>query len=312
MAEPFQAITGHAATARELVGRGFVRVTGEDRVRFLNGMLTNDVAALGAGQWLPALQLDRKGHVLTDLFVLAEPDALWLDVSPGAEAELVAVLGKHVIADDVLLESHTERLAELALDGPGAAAAARAAGLAVPAASHFERADFAGESLLCVAGGSLAAEGLRVVAPRTLLPALRAKLALPELSAEAAEILRVEAALPLLGRDLGARNFPQEARLERAVSFKKGCYIGQEIVARIASRGAVNRVLVKLATRELVAPGAEIRADGAAIGEVTSSARSPVTGPIALGYVKVASSQPGQSVEVGGVAGEVVAVDSRL
>jgi len=312
VAEIFEAVTGARAALRRLPGRGLVRTTGADRVRFLNGMLTADVAKLAPGGLAPSLQLDRKGHVLAELWLLCEPEALLLDVGPGSEAELLAVLEKHVIADDVAFQSLSAGVLELGLEGPGAPAAAQATGAPAPAPGSFARADFAGESLLWLAEGSVSAEGLRVIAPRAVAAELERALALPLLDPGAAELLRIHAAIPELGRDVGPRNFPQEARLERAISFKKGCYVGQEIVARIQSRGAVNRVLVKLATESLVAPGANIEIDGASVGQVTSSAESPVTGALALAYLKVEHATPGQRVLIDSVGGEVTGGSSRL
>ena len=129
MAESFETLTGARAALRQLPGRGLLRVTGADRVRFLNGMLTADVAKLASGQACPALQLDRKGHVQAELWVLAEPDALLLDVAPGLEAELAQVLEKHVIADDVALASLSDSVAQLAIEGPGARDAAARSGV---------------------------------------------------------------------------------------------------------------------------------------------------------------------------------------
>lgn len=312
MAELFESVTGVRAALYELPGRGLIRVSGADRVRFLNGMLTADVAKLAPGQAAPALQLDRKGHVLADLWVLAEADALWLDAAPGTEAELLAVLEKHVIADDVALASHSAGVREMALEGPGARDAARAIGGANPAAGHFARADFGGASVLWLAEGSVTAEGLRAIAPREVAAELARALALPPLGDASAEVLRIAAAIPALGRDVTPRNFPQEARLERAISFQKGCYVGQEIVARIASRGAVNRMLVKLRTDALVAPGASVSIDGVNVGQVTSSAESPATGALALAYLKLEHARAGQRVAIDAVGGEVAGGDSRL
>ncbi|MGH9887680.1 MAG: YgfZ/GcvT domain-containing protein, partial [bacterium] len=244
-------------------------------------------------------------------WVLAESDSLLLDVAPGLESELRAVLEKHIIADDVALASESDAIGQLAIEGPDAHATVRAIGGATPEPGRFERASFASESLVFVAGGSLGVEGLRVLAPRALLPQLREALALPELAPAAFEALRIEAAIPALGRDVTARNFPQEARLERAFSLSKGCYVGQEIVARIASRGAVNRLLVKLRTREPVEPGAEIRVGDTVVGQITSSAVSAGSGAIALGYVRVADAHAGAEVRIGSVAGEIVDDYSR-
>ena len=311
MTSVFETVTGQRAALCELSDRGLLRVTGADRVRFLNGMLSNDVAKLGDGEACASLLLDRKGHVLAELFVLAEPEAILLDVAPGLEAELSSVLEKHVIADDVALASQSSESGQLGVEGPGAREAVQALGFAAPAPGRFARVDFSGGSLVLLAGGSLGDDGLRVLAKRALLPRLRAALALPALSPEAAEVLRIEAAIPKLGSDVSARNFPQEARLEHAFSLAKGCYVGQEIVARIASRGAVNRLLVKLRTKELVAPGAEIRVADTVAGQVTSSVLSAASGPIALGYVRVADARAGVHVSVGAVPGEIVEDYSR-
>ena len=311
MADRFEGVTGVRAAVRALPGRGLVRASGADRVRFLNGMLTADVAKLAAGETAPALQLDRKGHVQAELVLLADPDVVWLDVAPGCESELVRTLEKHVIADDVAFASLSGDVVALAVEGPGAADAVRAAGGAVPAAGRFERSELAGAAVLWLSEGALTPDGVRAIAPGAAVGELRARLALPELAEPIAEVLRIDAAIPALGRDVSVRNFPQEARLERAVSFKKGCYVGQEIVARIASRGAVNRVLVKLRTEARVEPGSEVSLDGAAIGQVTSAAESAATGAIALAYLKVEHAAPGQRVVVSGVAGDVAGGDTR-
>jgi folate-binding protein YgfZ len=308
---PFETVTGVRAGLRDLSDRGLLRATGSDRVRFLNGMLANDVAKLAPGDARPSLQLDRKGHVLAELWVLAESEAILLDVAPGLESELRAVLEKHIIADDVALASESDAIGQLGIEGPAARDAVRAIGGATPEHGRFERASFASESVMFVAGGSLGDEGVRVLAPRALLPRLREALALPELAAPAVEALRIEAAIPALGRDVTARNFPQEARLERAFSLSKGCYVGQEIVARIASRGAVNRLLVKLRTRDRVEPGADIRVGDTAVGQITSSALSAASGPIALGYVRVDDARAGVAVQIGAVPGEIVDDYSR-
>ena len=238
MRELFEAVCGAPAAWVDLSGRGLIRATGGDRVRFLNGMLTNDLEALEAGHWCRALQLDRKGHLLTDLEVVALPEAILLDVAPGREAELHAVLEKHIIADDVSLESLAASWSALAIEGDAAAVGG-------PALSQGQCA-WEGQTLW-LAGAGLTPDARRVLGPAEAIDELKTALALPKLEAAAAEVLRIEALLPRCGTDTGERTFPQEARLEGAVSFSKGCYIGQEIVARIHSRGAVNRLLVRIA-----------------------------------------------------------------
>ena len=150
------------------------------------------------------------------------------------------MLEKHIIADDVALASVTREIGQLGLEGPGAREAARRVGRSRTRrrADSRPRAS-AGEPVVWIAGGSLGDEGLRVLSPRALLPALRAELALPELSPEQIEALRIEAAIPKLGSDLSPRNFPQEARLERAFSLIEGLLrrAGDRRANRLARRG---------------------------------------------------------------------------
>jgi folate-binding protein YgfZ len=304
MLELFQGLFGAPAAWRAHPERGLLRVTGADRVRFLNGMLSADVAALREGGVASALQLDRKGHVLAEVEVIALAGEIWLYVLRAAETALAAALERHIIADDVLLESLSGVWSSVSIEGPGGAAAAVSLGapeLAPGSAQH------AGE-LLWLWGGALVPEGVRALGPATAVAELCSRLALPQIGDADAEILRIEAGRPLLGVDTNERTFPQEARLERrAVSFEKGCYIGQEIVARIQSRGGVNRLLVKLSTDSEVSTGSEISVGGRSSGRVTSAAVSPVSGPLALGYVRADDAAPGTPVRIGSVAGVVLA-----
>jgi folate-binding protein YgfZ len=216
-----------------------------------------------------------------------------------------------VIADDVALASLSDSVAQLALEGPGARDAARAIGGAAPAPGHFARAEFAGGSVLWLAEGSVTADGLRAIAPRELAAPLAEALALPTLDDAAAELLRLDAALPLFGRDVGVRNFPQEARLERALSFTKGCYIGQEIVARPVARrrepGAGQAPRPNGRSR----PARRWLTTATRIGQVTSSAALGSGRGLALAYLKVDHAGAGQRVVVGGVAGGVAGADAR-
>ncbi len=300
MSEVFAEVAGFRAAIRELGERGLIRVTGGDRVRFLNGMVTADVSSLGTGSACHSLQLDRKGHILAELWVLVLDDAMLLDSAPETESALLEALEKHLIADDVELRG-VSGWDQIGIEGPDAAAAIEAEIARVPEPGCFER-DASGR--IWIAGGSLG-EGARVLGERAAIEELRHALQLPGLSGEACEVLRIDAFRPAHVIDFGQRNFPQEARLEASVSFTKGCYIGQEIVARIESRGAVNRFLVKLRPELPVAAGAEVRSDGVAVGRITSSASSGATGPIALGYLRKSHVQPGCRVEIDGVAATV-------
>jgi len=207
------------------------------------------------------------------------------------------------VADDVNLESLSGAWSALAVEGPGAGEAAAAQGATALAPGRVVKA----AGILWLAGGGLVDTGVRALGPRAAVERLAQRLDLPRISADSAEILRIEAGLPRCGIDTGERTFPQEARLERALSFDKGCYIGQEIVARIHSRGAVNRRLVQLASERPVEPGDEIRVGGRVSGRVTSSAVSPVRGPLCLGYVRADEAGAGTRAEIGGSPAVVTA-----
>ncbi len=300
----FERITGVRGAWRDLGGRGLLRATGADRVRFLNGMVSNDVAALEPGGGQLALLLDRKGKILADLELLAESDGLLLDLSPGRAPVAREALERHVIADDVVFEDLAPRLGQLSLEGPAAREAARALG--APELEPHSHAAGSDAEVVWRAGGSLGLAGVRAIAPRTRIAELVRASGLPELEPLPGEILRIEAFLPAYGIDFSADQFPAEARLERAISFEKGCYVGQEFVARIRSRGAVNRLLVKLSCTAPVEPGATIQAKGRRAGTVTSAALSPVSGPLALGYVRRELAVPGTALEIGGAPAQVL------
>jgi folate-binding protein YgfZ len=304
--ELFTRVTGHRAAWRDLTGRGILRVTGKDRVRFLNGMLTNDVATLGVGDLCYAALLDRKGRVQADLWVLALEGSFLLDTAPGTGAEVAGILAKHVIADDVEIEDRSEGWSAISIEGPGARDVLVALEATVPDEERLVVSPWHGRELVWVGRGSLGPEGIGVLGRSGDVSALVSSLEIPALSDEQAEILRVEAFLPRLGVDVSDRNLPQEARLDHAISWTKGCYIGQEIVARIQSRGRVNRLLVKIGTERGVEPGAPITAEGKSVGEVTSAVLSPVGGPVALGYVRSELARPGTEVEVAGCRGVVL------
>jgi folate-binding protein YgfZ len=302
----FEKVTGLHAAWLDLSRRGILRASGADRVRFLDGMLSNDVASLGAGESCYATLLDRKGHILADLYVLALEDEILLDTAPGTEEAVRASLERYVIADDVSLEDLSRGWRQCAFEGPGAASAAATASGLAPTAGRVERQERAGGAVLWCGGGSLTDEGVRCLGPATAVEGVVAAAGLPELPAGAAEVLRVEGFRPAYGIDMTDRNFPAEARLHRAISYTKGCYIGQEIVARIRSRGAVNRLLVKLRAEAPVGRGDAIRSGATAIGQVTSAVVSTVGGPTALGYVRAAHAAPGTPVQIGGVAATVI------
>jgi len=308
VASLFEQVAGAAAGVVDLTPRGRIRATGRDRVRFLDGMLTNSVEALADGQSCRALLLDRKGRILSDLELICLDAAHWIETAEGTGAGVGAALERHIIADDVEIEDLSQSWSELAVEGPGARDAALAAGGEAPAPGEARG---QGERIW-IGGGAVGAEGVRLLAPRNDVESFRSALELGSLSREQLEILRVEAYRPAYGVDATERSFPAEGPYRGAVSFTKGCYIGQEIVARVDSRGGVNRLLVKLGSAEPLSPGSAITAEGAPVGVVTSAVFSPRSGPLALGYVKREVAESGAKLEVDGSSAVVLEIPEPL
>lgn len=298
-------------------GRGLLVVRGGDRVRWLNGMITNDVATLQPGparSGCHALLLTAIGRIVAELHVLLRPDAFWLETERERLGPARAQLEKLLIADDVTLADESDRVGRLALEGPrafeiAAAAAIDAGALAALAPDACADLCIAGVDVLAFASGWSGQPALQLVVPRESAAAVRAALVaagasrgLVEAGAEVLETVRIEAGVPRAGAELSEEVLPAEARLEHAISTTKGCYTGQEIVARMRSRGSASHLLVGLALdgAALPARGDAITADGRVIGEVTSATRSPSAGAIALGFVRRGHEAPGTQVRVAG------------
>ena len=294
--------------------RGLVVVEGGDRVRWLNGMLTNDVARLAAGRERSgcyALLLTRIGRIVADLHVLLRGDAFWLETDAEAVAPVLTTLGKFIIADDVRLSDAAQDWERFLLEGPAtsalfAALTGQAPGLAPDSADEYE---IAGTKVLAGAWGVSGEDALQLFVPAgrsaAVIQALRragASHSLLEADAETLEILRIEAGTPRFGRELSLEVLPAEAGLERAISTTKGCYTGQEVVARMATRGEASHALVGLALEgeSVPASGTAVLAEGVRVGELTSAARSASAGVIALGYVRRVHAAPGTTLLVEG------------
>jgi len=294
--------------------RGLVLIEGADRVRWLNGMLTNDISQLAAGRERSgcyALLLTRIGRIVADVHVLLREGAFWLETEQKAVAPLLATLGKYIIADDVRLSEISSSWERLALEGPAASAifaiaAGEAPGLAPDAVASFE---IAASRVLAGAWGVSGEDALQLFVPAGGGAAVALALwragaghALLEAGEDVLEILRVEAGTPRFGRELSEAVLPAEAGLERAISTTKGCYTGQEIVSRMATRGGASHALVGLALEGAPQPtaGAAVTAQAARVGELTSTALSASAGAIALAFVRRPHAAPGTALEVEG------------
>jgi len=294
--------------------RGVVAVAGSDRTRWLNSMVSNDVASLETGtsnSGCYATLLTPQGRIVADLQVLQRGDVFWLDVPAFAVSAVVERLERYIIADDVQLADRSAEFERLGLEGPAAfeifsRAARNAPRLAPDACADVE---IAGVSVTVAAFGWSGEAALQLFAPTGSgtaaahgLRAAGAELGLVECDFEVLEILRIEAGLPRLGAELDESVLPAEAGLDRAVSTRKGCYTGQEVVERLRSRGQVSHHLVGLSTfgERPVEVGSEVTAAGKRVGEVTSACLSPAAGAIALAFVRRDFAETGTELEVGG------------
>ncbi len=267
-------------------------VRGSEAPDFLQGQVSNDVEALAPGEGCYATVLNHKGKLRTDLRILRGDDWFWLDAERIGHAVLEHMLRTKSLGRDVQYEHVTESRALYSLVGP---AARERLDIAPPEA---ENSFVTGEHGMYVA----TLLGVDVIAaPGTALD-------VEPVAEEAAECVRIEAGRPRLGYDMDAETMPQEAGInERAVSFTKGCYVGQETVARLHYKGKPNRHLRGLRLGDPAERGAEIVLGEKVVGRLGSTCVSPRLGPIALALVR-REAAPGATVEVGGVPAEVVAL----
>jgi folate-binding protein YgfZ len=296
--------------------RGKLALTGAGAVEFLNGQITNELADLQPGEGRYAAFLTNKGKMLGDLRVLAagtesaaapaSVGELLLDTERVALQALFDMIRRYKVGYDVELHKRTLESALLSLVGPHAHAVAERAsdpessGIVLPETEHAHvHASVAGRPVRLIATVDAGLDVLCQTPDREAVGA--ALLAAGALAAgeDAAEIVRVERGRPRYGMDLDDGTIPQEAGLnERAVSFTKGCYVGQETVARLYYRGKPNRHLRGLRLSGPAAPGEELRLGERTVGALGSVAASPAYGPIGLALVRREAS-PGDTVTVG-------------
>jgi folate-binding protein YgfZ len=262
--------------------RGKLALSGPEAKAFLNGQVTNDVEALAGGSGCYAALLTNKGKMLADLRVIDTGEELWLDTERIALQALFDAMRRGTVGWEAQLHKRTLQQTLLSLVGPRAAGALGEA--APPAVEHANRvASLGGASVLLIATDM----GVDVVCATEDAARVREALAVPEVSEAAAEILRVESGRPRFGVDLDETTIPQEAGLnERAVSFAKGCYVGQETVARLHYRGKPNRHLRGLRLSAPVATGTALTLGEREVGRVGSSVVSPRHGAIGLAVLR--------------------------
>jgi tRNA-modifying protein YgfZ len=279
--------------------RGKLALTGPEAKAFLNGQVTNDVEALEPGAGVYAALLTNKGKMLGDLRVIDTGAELWLDTERVALQTLFDTIRRGTVGWQAELHKRTLQQALLSLVGPRAAEAV--GGPVGP--EHANRvAELGGAQALLIATDA----GVDVVCATEDAAAVRAALGVPEVPEAAAEVVRVEAGRPRYGIDLDDATIPEEAGLNaRAVSFTKGCYVGQETVARLHYRGKPNRHLRGLRLSAPVASGTPLVLGEREVGRLASSVVSPRHGPIGLALVRREAS-PGDELAAGDATATVV------
>jgi tRNA-modifying protein YgfZ len=277
--------------------RGKLLVKGPDALEYLQGQLTNDLEALAPSDGCYAALLDRKGHMQGDVRALRlHEDDIWLDTEAEAAGPVLRHLRMYSVGREVEIENAFDAWAIVSLIGP---AAAEVAGTPVPTPEHAQRyIEREGVEILAVAtdvGLDLIVRSDQADALRRLLSSSGAD----EVSEAAAEIVRVESGRPRFGKEMTERTIPQEAGInERAVSFEKGCYIGQETVARLHYRGKPNRQLRGLRLQAPASDGDAVTLAERELGQIGTAVISPTQGPIALAILR-READPGAIVRVG-------------
>ena len=281
--------------ASSIDSTGWLRVTGKDRVRWLNGMVTNSIQQLQPGEGNYNFFLSVQGRIQGDAYIFAEPDALLIETASAQLTALMPLLDHFIIMDDVVLENVTGSQSGLSISGPHAVPLLQQIGLPIGSLSKIQR-----QSILWNAAEITVIHAYSPLVPHFELWAdatTIASLTQTILGAGATlcdpqsiEWLRLLEGTPLYGTDVRDRELPQETAQTRALHFAKGCYLGQEIVERIRSRGNVHRTFAGFRLEgALPAAGSLLESEGKQVGELTSVGRIPLPDhpvQLALGYVR--------------------------
>ncbi len=314
--------------AYDLGFRAKISLTGGDRVRWLNGMVTNNIRDLAVGHGMYAFLLNPQGHILGDLYAYNRGQSITVDTDQSQLEKILATFDHYIIMDDVEVTRLDERLTALGVAGPKLRAVLTVAGFVVPEMRALQVQTSAWRGVDCTLvrgedrGEDEAEDSFEIWLPpdnvRHLWDALLAAGAAP-VGSEALELQRVISGIPRYGVDIRERDLPQETEQARALNFNKGCYVGQEIVERIRSRGAVHRKFTGFLAHGAVqiAAGTKVVAAEKEVGEITSAACVRLADgeeTVALGYIRREVGVPGREVALGSIKATVVQlpVEDRL
>ena len=297
-----------------------ISLTGNDRVRWLNGMVTNNIRDLAAGHGVYAFLLNPQGRILGDMCAYNQGDSIIVETDRNQAEKIVATFDHYIIMDDVEVTDISEQQTALGLSGPRSRAILNLAGIEVPNLQPLQmiaaRCNCDCGCLQCtvIRGEEGPQESYEIwLAPKDVYKTWQALIAAgaTPVGSEALEMLRIVAGIPLYGIDIRERDLPQETEQMRALDFNKGCYVGQEIVERIRSRGNVHRKFTGFLVEgsAAIAAGAKIISDEKEVGEVTSAAtRHTPSGDktLALGYIRREVGMPGREVTIGAAKATVI------
>ncbi len=306
VAVEYQAAT-KAAAVYDASYMGRLKATGDDALDLLNRLSTNKVDALQPGQGAPTILTTDRGRILDLIIVLNVGDHVLLLTSPGMQQPVIEWLEKYTIMEDLVIEDISASTALLAVWGPGGQEALESAGgpgLAGLPLYHSVEPELAGYPVRIVATQISQLPGYYIIAPNEGAPAVWQSIVeagAQPIGTEAYEATRVTYNLPVHGREMGDEFNPLETGLIGSIDFAKGCYIGQEVIARLDTYQKVQKYLVKLSFEPgtSVSPDATLRQDGQTVGKVTSVATIPTTGEvIGLAYVRTKHAVAGARLEL--------------
>jgi folate-binding protein YgfZ len=302
----YQSLVEHAAWM-DVSSRGKIRVLGEDRKRLLHAMTTNQVQKLEPGSGAYVFFLNVQGRILGDANLFVLEDSILLDTEPETRQKIREHLDRYIIADDVALEDATDSLATVAIEGPEAEDFLKQHAAPVP----VKLGDTArwGDRIIARAS-TTGSTGFFIILPNGEKEDLLAQFSLSgigEATPEEARVRRIESGPPRYGEEITERYLVQETGQMQAVSFDKGCYLGQEIVERVRSRAQIHRILhrIQIDTTEVPEPGAKIQFGTPEsgiedAGEIASAVLSPSTHKVvALAYVRIRFITPGAHLHLG-------------
>ncbi|HEX3322159.1 MAG TPA: folate-binding protein [Terriglobales bacterium] len=290
----FRALIG-ASGIYDLRGRCKIALTGGDRVRWLNGMVTNNVRDLAVGHGVYAFLLNPQGQIQADLYAFQRGEDILVDFDSALREKVLGLFDHYIIADDVEVAEMNASVSAIGLSGPKSVETLKNAGFVWPDLEPLQLGDVSwnGLGVTILRSGEEAAPSWQVWMGSEhyskVWDALIAAGGKP-CQSDALELFRIAKGIPRYGQDIRERDLPQETRQERALHFTKGCYIGQEIVERIRSRGAVHRLFSGFrVSGSLPAVGSKIESQAKEVGEVTTAAILPFESGnqlVALGYIR--------------------------